>query len=209
MLGVIGKKVVHEVLVNMPGNLETRPFLDGSGRRPQNLYERERVGCTTPGGVESMEQKEFSCPFRRAFGPEMCGMHRRLHEMIAAPGQRMISVVRGAGIPVDIRDLEDEVAVVADLPGVASGDVTIRLTGPMALRITVRTKEEEREGYAVRERLSGEMTRVVNGEMTRVVNLPAEVTDEGAAAALRNGVLAVRLRKVLEEQGVEIPVREG
>lgn len=148
-----------------------------------------------------MEQKEFSCPFQRAFGPEMCGMHRRLHEMMAAPGQRMISVVRGAGIPVDIRDLEDEVAVVADLPGVASGDVTIRLTGPMALRITVRQTEEEREGYAVRERLSG--------EMTRVVNLPAEVTDEGAAAALRNGVLAVRLRKVLEEQGVEIPVREG
>jgi HSP20 family protein len=84
---------------------------------------------------------------------------------------------------------------------VASGDVAVRLTGPRTLRITVRQREEEREGYAVRERLSG--------EMTRVVNLPAEVTDEGAAAALRNGVLAVRLRKVLEEQGVEIPIREG
>jgi len=147
-----------------------------------------------------MEQKEFSCPFQRAFGPEMCGMHRRRHEMIAAPGQRMISVVRGAGIPVDIRNLEDEVEVVADLPGVESGDVAIRLTGPMTLRITVRRMEEEREGYAVRERLSG--------EMTRVVNLPATVTEEAAAASLRNGVLAVRLRKV-PGQGVEIPVREG
>lgn len=128
-------------------------------------------------------------------------MHRRLHEMIAAPGQRMMPVIRGAGIPVDLRDLEDEVAVVADLPGVESGDVAIRLTGPRMLRITVRRREEgEREGYAVRERPSG--------EMTRVVNLPAEVTDEGAAAALRNGVLAVRLRKV-PEQGVEIPIREG
>jgi len=132
----------------------------------------------------------------------MCEMHRRLHEMLAAPGQRMMPVIRGAGIPVDLRDLGDEVAVVADLPGVESGDVAIRLTGPRMLRITVRRREEEgREGYAVRERLSG--------EMTRVVNLPAEVTDEGAAATLRNGVLAVRLRKVLEEQGVEIPVREG
>ena len=148
-----------------------------------------------------MEERESSCPFQRAFGPGMCEMHRRLHEMLAAPGQRMMPVIRGAGIPVDIRNLEDEVEVVADLPGVESGDVAIRLTGPMTLRITVRRMEEEREGYAVRERLSG--------EMTRVVNLPAEVTDEGAAATLRNGVLAVRLRKVLEEQGVEIPVREG
>lgn len=132
----------------------------------------------------------------------MCEMHRRLHEMLAAPGQRMMPVIRGAGIPVDLWDFGDEVAVVADLPGVESGDVAIRLTGPATLRITVRRREEEgREGYAVRERLSG--------EMTRVVNLPAEVTDEGAAATLRNGVLAVRLRKVLEEQGVEIPVREG
>jgi HSP20 family protein len=148
-----------------------------------------------------MEERESACPFQRAFGPGMCEMHRRLHEMIAAPGQRMISVVRGAGIPVDLRDLGDEVAVVADLPGVETGDVAIRLTGPATLRITVRRREEEgREGYAVRERLSG--------EMTRVVNLPAEVTDEGAAATLRNGVLAVRLRKV-PEQGVEIPVREG
>lgn len=84
--------------------------------------------------------------------------------------------------------------------GVESGDVAIRLTGPGTLRITVRKKEEEREGYTVRERLSG--------EMTRVVNLPADVTEEGAAATLRNGVLAVRLKKV-PEQGVEIPVREG
>ena len=146
-----------------------------------------------------MEERELSCPFQRAFGPGICGMHRRLHEMMAAPGQRVMPVIRGAGIPVDIRNLEDE--VVADLPGVGSGDVAIRLTGPMTLRITVRKREEEeREGYAVRERLSG--------EMTRVVNLPATVTEEAASASLRNGVLAVRLRKA-PEQGVEIPVREG
>ncbi len=146
-----------------------------------------------------MEENESACPHQRAFGPGMCEMHRRFHEMVAAPVQWMMPVIRGAGIPVDVRDLEDEVAVVADLPGVESGDVAVRLTGPMALRITVRRMEEERGGYAVRERPSG--------EMTRVVNLPAEVTDEGAAAALRNGVLAVRLRKV-PGQGVEIPVRE-
>lgn len=150
-----------------------------------------------------MEEKESSCPVRRVFGPGMCDMHRRLDELIAAPGQWIMPMIRGAGIPVDLRDLEDEVTVVADLPGAESSDVTIRLTGPGTLRITVRRKEpseEEREGYAIRERLVG--------EMTRLVNLPADVTEEGATATLRNGVLAVRLRKVPGEQGIEIPIRE-
>jgi HSP20 family protein len=133
----------------------------------------------------------------------MCETHRRLHELMAVPGQRIMPVIRGAGIPVDLRDLGDEVMVVADLPGVKSNDITIRLTGPGTLRITVRRQEppeEEQEGYAIRERPSG--------EMTRIVNLPAVVTEEGATAALRNGVLAVQLRKVPGKQGIEIPVRE-
>jgi len=151
-----------------------------------------------------MAENESSCPFQRVFGPGMCEMHRRFHELMAVPGQRIMPVIRGAGIPVDLRDLEDEVVVVADLPGVESGDVTIRLTGPGTLRITVRRKEppeEEQEGYAIRERLSG--------EITRIVNLPGDVTEESATATLSNGVLAVRLRKVPGEQGTEIPVREG
>lgn len=85
--------------------------------------------------------------------------------------------------------------------GVESGDVTIGLTGPKMLRITVRrTEEGEQEGYAIRERFSG--------EMARIVNLLAEVTGEGAAATLRKGVLVVRLRKVTGGQGLEIPIRE-
>lgn len=150
-----------------------------------------------------MEERESSCPFQRAFGPGICGMHRRLHEMMAAPGRAIMPVIRGAGVPVDLRDLDDEVSVVADLPGMESGDVTIRLTSPGTLRITVRRKEppeEEWEGYAVRERLFG--------EMTRIVSLPADVTEEGATATLQNGVLTVRLKKISKEQGVEIPVRE-
>ncbi len=150
-----------------------------------------------------MAENEVLCPFRRVFGPGMCEAHRRLHELMAVPGERIMPVIRGAGIPVDLRDLDDEVMVVADLPGVESNDITIRLTGPDTLRITVRRQEppeEEREGYAVRERPSG--------DMARIVNLPACVTEEGATAALRNGVLEVRLRKVPGEEGIEIPVRE-
>lgn len=118
-------------------------------------------------------------------------------------GQRILPVIRGAGIPVDIREIEDEVVVVADLPGMKSSDVTIRLINPETLRITGRRREvpgEAGEGYVTRER--------VTGEMTRTVNLPADVTDEGASAAFRNGVLTVRLKKVSGEEGIKIPIGE-
>jgi HSP20 family protein len=36
--------------------------------------------------------------------------------------------------------------------------------------------------------------------------LPAEVTEEGATASFKNGVLEVRLKKVPIEVGVTIPV---
>lgn len=88
-----------------------------------------------------MAENEVLCPFRRVFGPGMCETHRRLHELMAVPGERILPVIRGAGIPVDLRDLGDEVMVAADLPGVESNDITIRLTGPGTLRITVRRRE--------------------------------------------------------------------
>ncbi len=132
-------------------------------------------------------------------------MHRRLHEMVAGAGragQQMMPAIRGE-MPVDLRELEDEVVVVADLPGLKSSDVTVRLLSPGTLRITARREgaaEEAREGYVIRERMFG--------ELSRTVNLHADVTDEGASATFKNGVLAVRLKKIPEAQGIEIAVSE-
>ncbi|RXE56338.1 hypothetical protein ABH15_09515 [Methanoculleus taiwanensis] len=153
-----------------------------------------------------MEDKESPYECRCAFNESICEMHRRFHEMMAEAGragQQILPVIRGVGIPVDVREIEGEVVVVADLPGMKSSDVTIRLTSPETLRITARRREvpeEAGEGYVIRERVSG--------EMTRTVNLPADVTDEGASAAFRNGVLTVRLKKVSGEEGIEIPIGE-
>jgi len=38
------------------------------------------------------------------------------------------------------------------------------------------------------------------------VPLPAEVTEDGARASFKNGVLEVRLKKVARETGTSIPV---
>ncbi|KUG19201.1 MAG: Hsp20/alpha crystallin family protein [Methanomicrobiaceae archaeon] len=149
-----------------------------------------------------MEEKESPYECRCAFGENICEMHRRFHDMtdaVGRAGERSMPVIRGAGIPVDVRETGDEIVVAADLPGMEGGDVTIRLTRPATLKIHARRRKEEEKGYAVRERASG--------EMIRIVDLPADATDEGSSADLRNGVLTVRLKKIPEEREGEIPVR--
>lgn len=105
-------------------------------------------------------------------------------------GDRMIPAIRGE-FRIDVRDHEDEVIVVADLPGVEKETVTISLANPRALEITCernQEKEEKANGYYVRERVSG--------SMRRMVALPADVMEEDANASFKNGVLEVILKKV-------------
>jgi HSP20 family protein len=102
---------------------------------------------------------------------------------------RMLPAIRGE-FRVDVREHEDEVIVVADMPGVEKEDVSINLINPRTFEISCERKgekEEKSEGYYMRERIFG--------SMGRVITLPADVTDEGAAASFKNGVLEVHLRK--------------
>jgi HSP20 family protein len=139
-----------------------------------------------------------------------------LDEMMAEWESRVQNTITtGASLPsmvrpalkrefrVDVREEMDEVIVVADLPGVDKKDLTIRLINPLNLELSVVNVSEPRgesEGseYYIRERLSG--------NMRRVVSLPAEVIDEEASATFRNGVLEIRLRKALPESGSLIPI---
>lgn len=122
--------------------------------------------------------------------------------MLPAGGiaDRMLPALRGE-FRVDIREHEDEVLVVADLPGVEKSDVSLTLVNPRTLEISSDRKteqEEKSEGYYVRERRFG--------TMSRIVTLPNDVTDEGARATFKNGVLEVRLKKISLERGASIPV---
>jgi len=103
---------------------------------------------------------------------------------------RMMPAIRGV-FRVDVREHEDEVIVVADLPGVEKEDVSLQLVSPRALEIACERKEEkeeESEGYFMRERISG--------TLRRLIGLPTDATDENSTATFKNGVLEVRLKKV-------------
>jgi HSP20 family protein len=102
---------------------------------------------------------------------------------------RMLPAIRGE-FRVDVREHDDEVLVVADLPGIEKEDISLDLVNPRALAISCKRKgdkEEKSRGYYMRERMMG--------TMQRVVSLPADVTDDEAKASFKNGVLEVCLKK--------------
>jgi HSP20 family protein len=117
------------------------------------------------------------------------------------PGAMALPVQR-SGFRVDVTEHDNDVIVTADLiPGVTKKDISLDLVNPQALEISCERKEEkneEKEGYYLRERRFG--------SMTRIVPLPRAVTDEGASASFKNGVLEVRLKKATREPRTKIPV---
>ena len=103
---------------------------------------------------------------------------------------------------VDVAEHGDEVVVTADLiPGVTKNDISLDLINPQALEISWERKEEkkeEKEGYYLRERRFG--------SMTRIVPLPMPVTEDKSTATVKNGVLEVHLKKTAKETKGKIAI---
>ena len=142
-------------------------------------------------------------PYRsiwREFDEMIADMEAHLGEMVngltaqgylPVPGfqQRMVPAIRGE-FSIDVREHENEVVVVADLPGVEKEDISVYLIDPQTVEISSvreKAKEEKGEGYYVKERISG--------AMRRRVELPTEVVEEGTTATFNNGVLELCLKK--------------
>ena len=107
-----------------------------------------------------------------------------------------------AGLRVDVTDADTEVVVVADMtPGVSKQDITLTLITPQNLEISCERKEEKKEdneGYFLRERRFG--------CVTRLIPLPVPVLEEGSSASLNNGVLEVHLKKSSKEPTGKISI---
>jgi HSP20 family protein len=104
-------------------------------------------------------------------------------------GDRKLPAIHGE-FRVDVREHEDEVIVVADLPGVEKEAVSLNILNSRALEISCernKDTEETADGYYVRER--------VVGSMRRIVALPTDVMQDNSRASFKNGVLEVILKK--------------
>lgn len=124
-------------------------------------------------------------------------MNRELSELGEQFGGEL-----GAGVPVDVIERDEEVVVVADLPGFDAEAIDVSLAGRdltiNAERESDETVAGETDHYHRQERRSS--------SVHRQVRLPAEVADDGVTASYENGVLTVTLPTVARAEGTEIEV---
>lgn len=107
---------------------------------------------------------------------------------------------RPAYPPLNIWDDGDALALEAEVPGVASGDLQVYAVGN---ELTVKghrnpTRDESR-AYQRRER--------IGGEFSRVVTLPVEIDADKIEATLRDGVLSLKLPKAETAKPRQITVK--
>lgn len=104
-------------------------------------------------------------------------------------GKWMPSVFLEAGPVIDVEETDDEVIVLAEMPGLEKEDFSVEVTADrLVLRGEKRREIEERQaGHSYTERSFG--------TFARVVLLPCEVAAEKTKATYRNGLLRVSLPK--------------
>jgi HSP20 family protein len=103
--------------------------------------------------------------------------------------------LEGAVVPrVDVRETDQEVEVIAELPGMDEGDIDVSVSqGMLTIRGEKRSeREEEDAGYVVCE--------CSHGRVERTIPLPDGLGVDAAEARFRNGVLTVRIPKTPETQ---------
>ncbi len=143
-------------------------------------------------------------PFRHDVRTLMDDMENRLYSL--APFMSDISVpsfISGTrmDLHVDVREQEDTVTVYADVPGCEKESVKVRLLDPRRLKISCarsEEKEEDSEGYYIKERFSG--------SVVREVPLPAYVVLDDVKATFKEGVLEVQLKKRAGEDKGDIEI---
>jgi HSP20 family protein len=99
---------------------------------------------------------------------------------------------------MDVQEKDKEIVVKADMPGVDKKDVEIDIKNNM-LYINANKhleKEEEKEGYVMRERAFS--------RFARTFSLPTNVIAEGAKAKLEDGVLTINIPKAEIEEKQKI-----
>jgi len=111
---------------------------------------------------------------------------------LPGPGQQRI--------PVDVIDGDDEVVVLADVPGRDAEDIDVQLEESRHLHLEAGPVGSEHEGrHVTRERSTD--------GVERSISLPAAVDEDATEASYDRGVLTVRLQKVTGSgDGTDIPV---
>lgn len=131
---------------------------------------------------------------------EMNRMFDRMSRNVGRLDLGDLDGMRRSGIDVDIAEYDDEIAVMADLPGFETEDIDLTVRdGVLSIRAEHEVSHDERDdsgAYLRRERRAE--------SLRRSITLPAEVREDDASATYANGVLTVTLPKThADEEGDE------
>ena len=141
-------------------------------------------------------------PNRRDPFEEIEELFEQLNSGFAEMSQEFDAGGAGGGIHVDVADADDEIVVVADVPGFDPEEIDVSVSDRQlrisAERSTETESEDEEPQYYRRERSQ----RAVS----RTVSLPTDVDEHEAAASYENGVLTVELPKSGGDDGIDIEV---
>jgi HSP20 family protein len=112
---------------------------------------------------------------------------------------------RSAAPPVDVFENQDELLIVADVPGVANDGVDLRVENDTLTLVARRT--ESAHGLGDRAPALAREYDEVDFEAT--YRIPAGIDTAAIAAETKNGTLVVRLPKAAAAKARKIVVRSG
>ncbi|HYO91972.1 MAG TPA: Hsp20/alpha crystallin family protein [Pyrinomonadaceae bacterium] len=108
--------------------------------------------------------------------------------------------------PVDLCEIEDEILVRVELPGVRAADIKVGLTSEQLSVCGQKKKSAPRQHV-----LSHLCSERSYGPFSRTIPLRWSVSVREATAELRNGILLVRLPKLKDRRGAafRVPVKDA
>ncbi len=144
--------------------------------------ERQMMEMAKKGGGEVKTYGPYVYGFSITMGPDGKPIIEEFGNIKRMGNKPLISEERE---PIaDVIEKDDEIRVVAELPGVDKNNIKVNVDGNT---LTIQAQSEDKKYY-------------------KEIELPAPVDENSAKATYKNGVLEVVLKKVKKSSGKEIKV---
>jgi HSP20 family protein len=124
----------------------------------------------------------------------------QLFNQLATPSFNNVQVTQG--YPMDLFETGDDLVLEMAVPGVEGDDLDISLEGrELTIKGSLPQAEDEGRRYWLQS--------IPTGEFRRTLTLPVQVDVEGVSASVDNGILTLRLPKLIEARARKISITNG
>jgi HSP20 family protein len=139
----------------------------------------------------------------RSPGGEIARMERRMRRLFEEPfGLELFTEDAGWSPAVEVKDIDNELMVTVELPGMMVEDVEVNLENNV---LTIRGEKKEEKEEKEQERYVYER---YYGAFQRSFTLPSPVDESRVKAEFTNGVLAIHLPKTEQTKGRKIEITQ-